>query len=159
LTWLCLSPHFEVVSRSYEYCVDTDTPQCMHRSTSLIAKIKQRYNCCFPISACRDSPCRHGGTCVPGARGGFTCACPGGWRGRVCEVVYTPTCDPGPCLNNGTCRLDPHAPRGYRCHCPDDGAVYGENCEARTSCRYVAGGLRREKCKRKINYRFRLIFQ
>ena len=91
-----------------------------------------------PNSVCSDSPCRHGGTCVPVGRSGFTCECAGGWRGRVCEIVYTPTCDPGPCLNNGTCRLDPRAPRGYRCLCPDDGSVYGENCEVRTPCRLVS---------------------
>ena len=38
------------------------------------------------------------------------------------------SCNPNPCLNNGTCELLPNG--GYQCHCPADNPEYfGPNCE------------------------------
>ncbi|XP_035163137.3 agrin isoform X12 [Callithrix jacchus] len=45
-----------------------------------------------PPKPCDSQPCLHGGTCQDGALGGdFTCSCPAGWGGAVCErVLHAP---------------------------------------------------------------------
>ncbi|KAK1798052.1 hypothetical protein P4O66_000551 [Electrophorus voltai] len=42
---------------------------------------------CVPPGDCVSSPCQHGGSCVPSARGGFSCVCPEPYTGRVCESL------------------------------------------------------------------------
>uniref|UniRef100_A0A8C2JVZ5 Protocadherin Fat 4 n=1 Tax=Cyprinus carpio TaxID=7962 RepID=A0A8C2JVZ5_CYPCA len=42
---------------------------------------------CVPPGDCASNPCQHGGSCMPGARGGFTCACEEFYTGRVCESL------------------------------------------------------------------------
>lgn len=52
---------------------------------------------------CNPNPCLNGGTCVDGAGvGNFTCNCPTGFTGTLCEINID-DCNPNPCLNGGMC--------------------------------------------------------
>ncbi|XP_050418749.1 von Willebrand factor D and EGF domain-containing protein isoform X2 [Patella vulgata] len=74
--------------------------------------------------------CLHNGTCSSGfdsISGPFeyTCSCPGGYTGKLCEVEIN-DCEPNPC-NHGTC-ID--YLQAYQCVCP--GGYKGVHCEIST---------------------------
>ncbi|XP_039768109.1 delta-like protein 3 [Ornithorhynchus anatinus] len=68
-------------------------------------------------------PCARGATCTNAGPGGFTCTCPPGFSGRLCEVD-TNECDSNPCANGGSCS---DLENDYECTCPR--GFYGKNCE------------------------------
>ncbi|KAK6179269.1 hypothetical protein SNE40_011671 [Patella caerulea] len=76
----------------------------------------------LPINACFDNPCINGGTCVPKFVA-FTCKCPPGYGGIVCDKVLD-ECESKPCLNAGTCITQPG---DYKCSCAD--GFKGKKCE------------------------------
>ncbi|KAF6111518.1 slit guidance ligand 1 [Phyllostomus discolor] len=56
---------------------------------------------------CLSSPCRNQGSCHNDPLEAYRCTCPGGYKGRDCEVSLD-SCASGPCENGGTC----HAQEG-----------------------------------------------
>lgn len=71
---------------------------------------------------CATNPCQNGGTCIDHV-GGYTCTCPPGLSGAVCEIQSDP-CLPSPCQNGGTCAVSGGS---YTCTCP--AGTSGTNCE------------------------------
>ena len=50
----------------------------------------------------RQSPCENHASCVNNVLGGYTCQCPDGYTGDICDTEVN-ECDPNPCQNGGTC--------------------------------------------------------
>ncbi|MGH0121147.1 UNVERIFIED_CONTAM: hypothetical protein FKN15_046392 [Acipenser sinensis] len=78
---------------------------------------------------CDSHPCRHGGTCEDDGQD-FTCICPAGRGGSVCEKGPTCAdehnpCDPNKCHSSATCLVLPEG--GYKCECPM--GREGKHCE------------------------------
>ncbi|XP_060644695.1 LOW QUALITY PROTEIN: protein eyes shut [Drosophila nasuta] len=67
--------------------------------------------------------CQHGGECIEGPGLEFTCECPAGWHGRICQEEIN-ECASAPCQNGGVC-VDKLA--AYACACPM--GYTGVNCE------------------------------
>ncbi|KAH8413382.1 hypothetical protein KR009_010472 [Drosophila setifemur] len=67
--------------------------------------------------------CQHGGECLEGPGLEFTCSCPAGWHGRICQEEIN-ECASSPCQNGGVC-VDKLA--AYACACPM--GYTGINCE------------------------------
>ena len=40
------------------------------------------------MDECTNNPCQNGGTCA-NSPGGFTCKCPSGWTGKICDGGIT----------------------------------------------------------------------
>ena len=55
----------------------------------------------FAVDECASSPCQNGGTCL-NQQGLFTCVCPAGKTGVMCEADVN-ECDSTPCLNGASC--------------------------------------------------------
>ena len=64
---------------------------------------------------CAPNPCQNGGLCQDQGGGDFTCRCPAGTSGSLCETVEGGACDPNPCLNSGQCNEDGNG--GFSCTC------------------------------------------
>ncbi|XP_078734164.1 protein crumbs homolog 2-like isoform X3 [Lampetra fluviatilis] len=73
--------------------------------------------------ACASEPCQHGGSCMPGDDGGFSCRCAPGYSGDNCEASVG-GCSSSPCLNNAVCVDEPS---GYKCYCVP--GFQGMHCE------------------------------
>lgn len=74
---------------------------------------------CEEFDACNPRPCHNNATCSDLRQGddgrNFTCTCPPGYQGSVCDQRVDP-CASAPCHNNGSCSsLGPGL--GYRCVC------------------------------------------
>ena len=50
---------------------------------------------------CLSKPCLHGGDCK-NLHNDFSCNCPVGWIGKICETIIS-YCSPDPCQNGATC--------------------------------------------------------
>jgi len=77
---------------------------------------------CQFINECFSNPCQNGATCEDGDLS-FTCICPPGFNGTLCEQSFD-DCISQPCLNNGTC-FD--GPNRFICVCTEE--YDGETCE------------------------------
>ena len=75
-------------------------------------------NDCFAL------PCHNEATCVP-LDIGFTCSCPPGYQGSLCDIEADP-CLSSPCLNHGTCST---VLGDYVCQC--EVGYTGQDCEVR----------------------------
>ncbi|XP_072046273.1 uncharacterized protein [Amphiura filiformis] len=79
-----------------------------------------------PANICTTNPCMSGGTCTQISLTSFSCQCPSGFSGEVCQnTVATDVCSSSPCQNGGTCfeSLDGE----YYCDCPTTHT--GSTCE------------------------------
>ena len=56
---------------------------------------------CTKKDLCQSNPCLNGGTCTQTEQD-FTCVCPPGRQGRLCDEEGDP-CSPTPCQNGGVC--------------------------------------------------------
>nr|KAF6410995.1 milk fat globule EGF and factor V/VIII domain containing [Rousettus aegyptiacus] len=79
---------------------------------------------------CDSSQCLNGGTCVLGEDGiPFSCLCPEGFWGIICNETERGPCFPNPCHNDGECLALDELKRGdsfvpYICKCPPGFAGY-----------------------------------
>ncbi|XP_069989473.1 delta-like protein B [Penaeus vannamei] len=69
-------------------------------------------------------PCKNGATCFNTAPGSYSCECPPGFSGTICEIIND-TCANTPCRNGGTC-LDAGDDQ-FVCQCPS--GFTGQYCE------------------------------
>ncbi|KAG8445395.1 hypothetical protein GDO86_010251 [Hymenochirus boettgeri] len=74
-------------------------------------------------SPCDSDPCLNGGRCES-VEDAYSCACPRGFGGRLCELVKPALCSLSPCRNGGTCK---ESHEEYSCICPYP--FTGKNCE------------------------------
>ncbi|XP_038059361.1 neurogenic locus protein delta-like isoform X9 [Patiria miniata] len=86
-------------------------------------------DCMTEITACNPNPCQNSGTCALNGSG-FSCTCPTGYTGTMCETVPPPNaCDSNPCMNGGVCMASGNT---HTCDCPD--GFTGANCETQVDC-------------------------
>uniref|UniRef100_A0A8C9QSR8 Slit guidance ligand 1 n=1 Tax=Spermophilus dauricus TaxID=99837 RepID=A0A8C9QSR8_SPEDA len=78
---------------------------------------------------CLSSPCQNQGTCHNDPLEVYRCACPGGYKGRDCEVSLD-SCSSSPCGNGGTCNAQEGQDGGFTCTCPI--GFEGPTCEVNT---------------------------
>ncbi|XP_016007106.1 lactadherin isoform X2 [Rousettus aegyptiacus] len=84
----------------------------------------------FSGDFCDSSQCLNGGTCVLGEDGiPFSCLCPEGFWGIICNETERGPCFPNPCHNDGECLALDELKRGdsfvpYICKCPPGFAGY-----------------------------------
>ena len=66
------------------------------------------------LNECDSQPCQNGGTCL-NDKGVFTCQCPFGFYGEVCENPVD-NCDSQPCQNGGKCESAGPG-KEFKCKC------------------------------------------
>ncbi|CAB4023329.1 fibropellin-1-like isoform X6, partial [Paramuricea clavata] len=66
------------------------------------------------VPPCANNPCMNGGKCSENGTS-FSCLCPDGYTGRLCEIPIPP-CASAPCANGGNCS---ESGRSFSCLCPD----------------------------------------
>ncbi|XP_069474407.1 delta and Notch-like epidermal growth factor-related receptor [Ambystoma mexicanum] len=81
---------------------------------------------CEEFDACSSKPCFNNGTCTDLKQNhdgnNFTCTCPSGYTGVVCESVVD-HCSPQPCENDGVCFS---SLSGFSCQCLE--GFFGPSC-------------------------------
>ncbi|XP_034670265.1 protein eyes shut [Drosophila subobscura] len=103
--------------------------QCRDRTNGYICTCQPGYlgdHCELDVAVCdtgTGARCQHGGECIEGPGLEFTCDCPAGWHGRICQEEIN-ECESSPCQNGGVC-VDKLA--AYACACPM--GYTGINCE------------------------------
>lgn len=74
-------------------------------------------------SLTRKEPCKNdtclNGKCISVGTTRHRCACFDSWVGARCRIQRIDHCATEPCLNGGTCSLQPTTNIGYSCHCPN----------------------------------------
>nr|XP_054755377.1 fibropellin-1-like [Lytechinus pictus] len=86
-------------------------------------------NCEIDINECSSNPCDNGGTCMDEIDR-FTCYCPDGVIGQLCE--NEDPCNPSPCMNNCSCSV---ADNNMIAVCTTDSQyIAGEFCEIVNEC-------------------------
>ncbi|XP_071959288.1 uncharacterized protein [Antedon mediterranea] len=75
---------------------------------------------------CTKYPCENGGTCRPIGSTSFTCSCPEGFTGFVCQDAPS-ACESNPCINGGWCNKQGS---GFRCTCL--AGFTGKRCQKET---------------------------
>ncbi|XP_057328313.1 neurogenic locus protein delta [Microplitis mediator] len=99
-----------------------------------IEKVTTAYQCTCPglwrgrhceisLRSCKESPCKHGGSCIDDSSKGYLCKCPSGYTGADCDTKIN-QCTPNPCVNGGTCT---DMINNYQCTCPT--GFTGKNCQ------------------------------
>ncbi|XP_039488830.1 protein eyes shut isoform X1 [Drosophila santomea] len=102
---------------------------CRDRTNGYICTCQPGYlgsHCELDVAVCETGTgarCQHGGECIEGPGLEFTCDCPAGWHGRICQEEIN-ECASSPCQNGGVC-VDKLA--AYACACPM--GYTGINCE------------------------------
>ncbi|XP_043274627.1 protein crumbs isoform X2 [Venturia canescens] len=120
---------------------DTTTDYCHHEPCMMHGKCvsrQDRYEChCYARYSgnncqldngppCSSNPCKNSGTCVEDSKGDFTCTCPHGYTGALCESqLGVRLCENNPCKNKGSCVALTDS--DYRCHCAPGWS--GKQCE------------------------------
>ena len=97
----CTSSECPIDGRTYEQTSPADMDDAMPSGSG--------------TNECAKNPCLNNGTCNNGV-GTFTCDCPDGYSGDLCEIDID-LCDPLPCLNNGTC-IQSGKYGHFNCTCP-----------------------------------------
>jgi Notch-like protein len=81
--------------------------------------------CDVKMNPCEPSQCAQGALCVPEANYvDFSCHCPPGYQGRLCEHDIDECLVANPCINGATCQ---NMDGSYNCYCPL--GFMGRNCE------------------------------
>uniref|UniRef100_A0A8D8VR67 Protocadherin-like wing polarity protein stan n=1 Tax=Cacopsylla melanoneura TaxID=428564 RepID=A0A8D8VR67_9HEMI len=80
---------------------------------------KEKYLCDTEVNLCYSNPCMNGGECYS-KEGGYTCVCPKGYIGDICETDITKGDCKGVCAPGATCSPNPSG--GYIC---DDCSLAG----------------------------------
>ncbi|XP_033106388.1 uncharacterized protein LOC117108482 [Anneissia japonica] len=83
---------------------------------------------CFAVNDCatlNGNPCLYNAPCLDGANS-FTCLCPVGYQGKLCELPPVDPCQSQPCLNNGMCLYSSDYTQ-YICECQM--GFTGQNCQ------------------------------
>ncbi|EDV99540.1 cubilin homolog [Drosophila grimshawi] len=87
---------------------------------------------------CNDMPCLNGGICMDNGPSNFTCDCPRGFHGRLCDPLPNP-CTSKPCKNDGRCIPIPETD-GFLCQCQP--GYQGRLCDVRfSSCNELLTGM------------------
>ncbi|KAF6111519.1 slit guidance ligand 1 [Phyllostomus discolor] len=91
---------------------------------------------------CLSSPCRNQGSCHNDPLEAYRCTCPGGYKGRDCEVSLD-SCASGPCENGGTCHAQEGEGAGFMCSCPAgfEGPTCGVNTDDCVAHTCANGGI------------------
>ncbi|XP_041034737.1 IgGFc-binding protein-like isoform X2 [Carcharodon carcharias] len=109
-------------------CSNTQSVQCepSRCETGQLCAIYNDTLGCFADGPCLNSSCQNGGSCQPSGQD-FTCVCPPGFTGRLCETEQDST--DGPCLNSSCQNGGSCQPSGqdFTCICPS--GFTGRLCE------------------------------
>ncbi|KNC80159.1 hypothetical protein SARC_07472 [Sphaeroforma arctica JP610] len=98
-------------------------PACVEAATAFSNSIMSCLDGGQIQSACVAGPCARGLCEDQGSTSSFTCSCPAGYSGVLCEIDED-ECESAPCKNGGTCT---DAVAGYVCACP--AGYEGTQCE------------------------------
>lgn len=112
------------------------------KKTSLFIEKTHKY--LFYSDQCASAPCQNGGKCENNPGIGYSCKCPIGFSGTICEHNDN-DCSPLFCLNGGVC-VD--GVNSYQCRCPVD--FTGKTKGKRSKETLLFSGL---NCQRRVEER------
>ncbi|CAB4039500.1 adhesive plaque matrix 2-like isoform X7, partial [Paramuricea clavata] len=121
----CVVAYIEILFNSTEPIPTVDEVQ------SRIVEARDNGSAPFNISSlqvakkgfpCASYPCMNGGNCSENGTL-FSCLCPEGYTGQLCEMPIPP-CASNPCMNGGNCSENGTS---FSCQCPD--GYTGQLCE------------------------------
>ncbi|XP_047144561.1 uncharacterized protein LOC100203132 isoform X2 [Hydra vulgaris] len=106
-----------------KHCEEADlcAPDPCRYGTHCQQTSAESYTCLKNL--CSPNPCSNGGQCIVVNDEAFQCACPRGWRGKICSEQDL--CVPNPCENGGVCHVNNDAE--FSCECVDD--YIGAKCQ------------------------------
>uniref|UniRef100_A0A8C5E9N0 Slit homolog 1a (Drosophila) n=1 Tax=Gouania willdenowi TaxID=441366 RepID=A0A8C5E9N0_GOUWI len=143
--YTCLCPPYytgEMCEEMEDVCAPGRSP-CQHHTTASMAVLLFPRCVCSPgyvgddcsvdYNDCEEHRCQNGAQCVDELNG-YSCICPEGYNGQLCEVPPSPlsVCELADCQNNAPC-----VERGGRalCQCPPE--FGGPRCEKLVSVNFI----------------------